>query len=116
MLLRSDPRITSALTTDVSALTLLNQLHTEIMTTLDPNVVSTSLGQYTAIAAARVARRAVAPLRSAVSTQYEEYVQMQTTSLRLQMSMDRTSKLMSTLSNLLKKASEEANAITQNIK
>lgn len=37
-------------------------------------------------------------------------------SLRLQRSMDRLSKLMSTLSNLLKKASETAQGITQNIK
>jgi hypothetical protein len=36
--------------------------------------------------------------------------------LRLQMAMDRLSKLMSTLSNLLKKASETASGITQNIK
>ena len=37
-------------------------------------------------------------------------------SLRLQMAMDRLSKMMSTLSNLLKKISETASAITQNIK
>ena len=37
-------------------------------------------------------------------------------SLRLQMAMDRLSKLMSTLSNVLKKASETAESITQNIK
>ncbi len=37
-------------------------------------------------------------------------------SLRLQMAMDRLSKLMATLSNLLKKISETAQAITQNIK
>lgn len=37
-------------------------------------------------------------------------------SLRLQMAMDRLSKMMSTLSNLLKKISETAQCITQNIK
>lgn len=37
-------------------------------------------------------------------------------SLRLQMAMDRLSKMMSTLSNLLKKTSDTANAITQNLK
>ena len=37
-------------------------------------------------------------------------------SLRLQMAMDRLSKLMSTLSNLLKKMSDTAQSITQNIK
>ena len=37
-------------------------------------------------------------------------------SLRLQMAMDRMSKLMSTLSNLLKKQSDTAAAITQNLK
>jgi hypothetical protein len=36
--------------------------------------------------------------------------------LRLQMAMDRLSKLMSTLSNLLKKASETSAGITENIK
>ena len=40
----------------------------------------------------------------------------ETESLRLQMAMDRLSKLMSTLSNLLKKASETASGITQNLK
>lgn len=37
-------------------------------------------------------------------------------SLRLQMAMDRMSKMMSTLSNLLKKASETQQGIVQNIK
>lgn len=37
-------------------------------------------------------------------------------SLRLQMAMDRMSKMMSTLSNLLKKISDTASGITQNIK
>jgi hypothetical protein len=37
-------------------------------------------------------------------------------SLRLQMAMDRLSKLMSTLSNMLKKQSETAQAISQNLK
>jgi hypothetical protein len=37
-------------------------------------------------------------------------------SLRLQMAMDRMSKLMSTLSNVLKKISDTAQGITQNIK
>ena len=40
----------------------------------------------------------------------------ETESLRLQMAMDRVSKLMSTLSNLLKKASEIDSGIIQNIK
>jgi len=37
-------------------------------------------------------------------------------SLRLQMAMDRLSKLMSTLSNLLKKSSDTSSGITQNLK
>jgi seryl-tRNA synthetase len=37
-------------------------------------------------------------------------------SLRLQMAMDRMSKMMSTLSNLLKKMSDTASQITQNMK
>ena len=40
----------------------------------------------------------------------------ETESLRLQMAMDRMSKLMSTLSNLLKKASDTSAQITQNLK
>ena len=37
-------------------------------------------------------------------------------SLRLQMAMDRMSKMMSTLSNLLKKINDTASSITQNLK
>jgi len=40
----------------------------------------------------------------------------ETESLRLQMAMDRMSKMMSTLSNLLKKISDTSQSITQNIK
>jgi chromosome segregation ATPase len=40
----------------------------------------------------------------------------ETESLRLQMAMDRMSKLMSTLSNILKKISETSGQITQNLK
>ena len=40
----------------------------------------------------------------------------ETESLRLQMAMDRMSKLMSTLSNMLKKISDTQNSIVQNIK
>ena len=40
----------------------------------------------------------------------------ETESLRLQMAMDRMSKLMSTLSNILKKASDTSGQITQNLK
>ena len=40
----------------------------------------------------------------------------QADSLRLQMAMDRLSKLMSTLSNLMKKAADTQASITQNLK
>ena len=40
----------------------------------------------------------------------------ETEALRLQMAMDRVSKLMSTLSNLMKKAADTQNAIVQNLK
>jgi hypothetical protein len=40
----------------------------------------------------------------------------ETESLRLQMAMDRMSKFMSTLSNILKKMSDTASQITQNLK
>jgi hypothetical protein len=39
-----------------------------------------------------------------------------TESLRLQMDMDRLSKMMSTLSNLLKKINDTSQSITQNLK
>jgi hypothetical protein len=40
----------------------------------------------------------------------------ETESLRLQMAMDRLSKMMSTLSNLLKKMSDTADGITRNLR
>ena len=40
----------------------------------------------------------------------------ETESLRLQMAMNRLSKLMSTLSNILKKISDTSNSIVQNLK
>ena len=40
----------------------------------------------------------------------------QQNSLRLQMSMDRLSKLMTTISNLMKKASDTQNTMVQNLK
>jgi len=106
------------MTSDADALTLLSQLHVEIMRTGDPNVLATSLGQYTAIATARIARR-LSPLPSATINPYEQVSLTslsEMNSLRLQMSMDRMSKLMSTISNLLKKASDVSNGITQNLK
>lgn len=56
-------------------------------------------------------------LESNVKSQFDSLSEMnELESLRLQMAMDRLSKLMSVLSNLLKKASETASGITQNIK
>ena len=120
-MLRSDPRLTSAMTNDADAVTLLSQLHVEIMRTADADALAIVLGQYAAIAASRAARRRhpAAPLPSAVTNPYEKASLTSLgamESLRLQMAMDRLSKMMSTISNLLKKASEEANGITQNIK
>jgi len=116
MLLRSDPRITSAMTNDASALDLLSQMHAEITRTSDPNVLATTLGQYAAIASARVARRGTAaPLPSAVTNPYEQMRGAQT-SLRLQVAQDSRSRIMSTISNMLKKVSEEAQSITNNLK
>jgi len=56
-------------------------------------------------------------LQSAIKQDLDSMSEMgEMESLRLQMAMDRLSKLMSTLSNLLKKASETASGITQNLK
>jgi Arc/MetJ-type ribon-helix-helix transcriptional regulator len=53
----------------------------------------------------------------AVTTRIDDLSEMgEMESLRLQMAMDRMSKMMSTLSNLLKKMSETSSAIVQNIK
>ncbi len=55
----------------------------------------------------------VAELRNAVDSLSEL---SETESLRLQMAMDRESKMMETLSNILKKISDTADSITQNLK
>ena len=64
-----------------------------------------------------VSKRDIAEARERVKTKLDSLSEMgEMESMRLQMAMDRLSKLMSTLSNMLKKASETAQAITQNIK
>lgn len=116
MLHRSDPRIASAMTSDASALTLLNQLHLEIAHTQDASVLSASLGQYAAISAARIARRSVPPpLPSAVTSPGEQYLQGQT-SLRLEAALQRVSKAQMMIMNMLRKAADESNGIVNNMK
>jgi len=59
----------------------------------------------------------VGALTELLKKEVDEMSEMgETESLRLQMAMDRLSKMMSTLSNLLKKISDTAQSITQNIK
>lgn len=59
----------------------------------------------------------VGATRPAVAARLDSMSEMgEMESLRLQMAMDRLSKMMSTLSNLLKKSSETASHITQNLK
>jgi hypothetical protein len=56
-------------------------------------------------------------IRDALEAKLDSMSEMsEMTSLRLQMAMDRRSKLMQTLSNIMKKISDTNNAITQNIK
>jgi hypothetical protein len=68
--------------------------------------------------AARLSEKAdLESARETVKTKLDSLSELgETESLRLQMAMDRMSKLMSALSNLLKKASDTASGVTQNIK
>lgn len=61
--------------------------------------------------------REIENLKHQITNQLDTMSEMgEMESLRLQMAMDRLSKLMGTLSNLLKKASETSAGITQNLK
>jgi hypothetical protein len=67
--------------------------------------------------AIRVTKKDIDNAKETVKNKLDSLSEMgEMESLRLQMAMDRLSKFMSTLSNLLKKASETAQCITQNIK
>ena len=62
-------------------------------------------------------RDSVGALTELLKKEVDEMSEMgEMESLRLQMTMDRLSKMMSTLSNLLKKISDTAQGITQNMK
>ncbi len=64
-----------------------------------------------------VSRRDLDNAKEAIKNKLDTLGEMgEMESLRLQMAMDRLSKLMATLSNVLKKSSETASAVTQNIK
>lgn len=69
------------------------------------------------IAVAGIAELDTSHVNAALASKLDSLSEMgEMESLRLQMAMDRRSKLMSTLSNILKKMSETASAIIQNIK
>jgi methyl-accepting chemotaxis protein len=64
-----------------------------------------------------ITHREIAELTLSIKNDLDSMSEMgEMESLRLQMAMDRLSKMMSTLSNLLKKISDTANAITTNLK
>jgi len=127
MLSPSDPRITSAMTNDASAVTLLSQLHLEIAHSTDPIALATSLGLYTAIAAARAARRhAPAPLRSAVASPYEAMLRarsslaqpnlaLQMSNLAIQMIMSQYNQSETLASSLIKKRDDAPSGVIQKI-
>jgi hypothetical protein len=116
MLVSSDPRIASAMTSDASALTLLNQLHLEVAHTQDAYVLSVSLGQYAAICASRIARRkAATQLRSAISSPWEQFLQAQSSTLTSSTLM-RSGDVATTISNILKKVAEESQNVINNLK
>lgn len=48
-----DPRLAAALNDETAAYSMLNELHRQILACRDPNVLSSLLGRYVAIAAAR---------------------------------------------------------------
>ncbi len=86
-----------------------------------PRLMDLALGALVGIAVWRVAaslsRDDIRDPKETVKSKLDSLSEMgEMESLRLQMAMDRLSKLMSTLSNLLKKASETASGIIQNIK
>jgi hypothetical protein len=104
------------MTSDADAILVLSQLNVELARAADADLLAAVLGQYLAIAAARIVRRRTGtPLPSAVSNPWEQMTQAQM-QLKLQMAMDRRSKMMSTLSNIMKKISDEANTIVTNLK
>jgi hypothetical protein len=71
----------------------------------------------TTVAASINEQAAVQDAMEEIKSQLDSMSEMgEMESLRLQMAMDRLSKMMSTLSNLLKKISDTAESITQNLK
>jgi hypothetical protein len=64
-----------------------------------------------------ITQRDIADLTLSIKNDLDSMSEMgEMESLRLQMAMDQLSKMMSTLSNVLKKISDTANAITANLK
>lgn len=60
-------RLTAALDDELTARSMLNELHTQVVTCTDPNMLSTLLGQYNLLAASRVANMSQAMTRAYVS-------------------------------------------------
>lgn len=92
--------------------------HQVLMPYLDPDAPGGVRLLKTDLHPGRIARRDdLCVARDTVEAQLDSMSEMgEMESLRLQMAMDRMSKLMSTLSNLLKEASDTASVIAQNIK
>ena len=84
----------------------------------DPSVAGGVQIATVSFADKRVVRRAeIEAAKDAIRDQLDSMSEMgEMESLRLQMAMDRLSKMMSTLSNILKKISDTSQAITQNLK
>ncbi|HEY7185050.1 MAG TPA: hypothetical protein VH436_00815 [Vicinamibacterales bacterium] len=106
-----DPRIPSAITSDASALGLMNQLHQQIISSPDANTLGSLLGTYTAVAAIRAARRSSPPpLPSAVTST------MPTTWGATPIQPQRESRIYVMVSNILKAVHEQANNTITNVK
>lgn len=92
--------------------------HQVLLPYLDPDAPGGVRLKKTDLHPGRIERRDdLCVAHDAVEAQLDSLSEMaEMESLRLQMAMDRMSKMMSTLSNLLKKAGDTASSITQNIK
>ena len=92
--------------------------HQVLLPYLDPDAPGGVRLRKTDLHPGRIERRAdLCVARDAVEAHLDSLSEMgEMESLRLQMAMGRVSKMMSTLSNLLKKISDTASTIAQNIK
>jgi hypothetical protein len=102
-MLAADPRLKAALTDGTTSIPLLNELHQQILTTRDVNLLPVLLGKYLAIAASRGST----PLRSADGLQFSAFSAF--SALRLQEATQMETRKAQTISNAAKAAQDILN-------